>query len=138
MTDTSSRLIPPPQGDAGIPPGAVRWLFRLAALAVLLTAVACGKSRAPGQPSPDGAAGLEVRNLGYPDMTIYAVTSTGNRVRLGLVTGHSTQRLSLPDHLVRGGDRLRFLADPIGGSRTPVSEELYVGPGELVTLTIPP
>jgi hypothetical protein len=39
---------------------------------------------------------------------------------------------------VRGGERLRFLADPIGGGQLPVSEELYVAPGESVTITIPP
>jgi hypothetical protein len=32
---------------------------------------------------------------------------------------------------------LRFLADPIGGNRAPVSDEIAVEPGDEVTLTIP-
>lgn len=89
-------------------------------------------------PAPRGEAALTVENLGFADVTVYAVSATGARVRLGQVSGNSTQVLSLPTHLVRGGERLRFLADPIGGARTPVSEELYVAPGETVVLTIPP
>jgi len=33
---------------------------------------------------------------------------------------------------------LRFLADPIGGSRTPISEEIVVRNGDVVQLMIPP
>jgi hypothetical protein len=83
-------------------------------------------------------ASVTVENLGFADVTVYAISATGNRVRLGQVSGHSTQRLPLPAYLVRGGEQLRFLADPIGGGQRPVSEELYVAPGETVTLTIPP
>ena len=66
------------------------------------------------------------------------MSPTGNRVRIGDVPGNSTQQLALPQYLVRGGESLRFFADPIGGGQTPVTEELYVAPGERVTLTIPP
>ena len=115
-----------------------RLLHRLGFAAQVLALAGCAGNRPEDEPAPDAPAGLEVQNLGFPDMTIYAVTAAGSRVRLGLVTGHSTQRFNLPEHLVRGGDRLRFLADPIGGSRAPVSEDIYVAPGDLVTLTIPP
>jgi hypothetical protein len=30
------------------------------------------------------------------------------------------------------------MADPIGGNRTPISEEMTMQPGDIVTLTIPP
>jgi hypothetical protein len=70
-------------------------------------------------------------------MTIYAL-SQGVRVRLGLAVGHSTSRFPIPGYLVQGGRPVRFLADPIGGSREPVSEEISVDPGETVELTIPP
>jgi hypothetical protein len=33
---------------------------------------------------------------------------------------------------------LRFIADPIGGARPSVSEEITVAPGDSVVLTIPP
>ncbi len=109
----------------------------LAAVAAVPVA-ACGGGSAAENPAPRGEAALTVENLGFADVTVYAVSATGARVRLGQVSGNSTQVLSLPTHLVRGGERLRFLADPIGGARTPVSEELYVAPGETVVLTIPP
>lgn len=106
-----------------------RWLVLLAA---------CGGRGPAESPVPRPETLLTVENLGFPDVTVYAVSATGSRVRLGQVSGNSTQRLALPAYLVRGGERLRFLADPIGGAGGPVSEELYVAPGEAVTLTIPP
>lgn len=109
----------------------------LAALAAAPVA-ACAGGAAGGDPAPRGEATLTVDNLGFADVTVYAVSAAGARVRLGQVSGNSTRVLSLPAHLVRGGERLRFLADPIGGSRTPVTDELYVAPGETVVLTIPP
>lgn len=80
---------------------------------------------------------LQVENRGFADMVIYAI-SGAQRVRLGLANGNSTRSFPIPTTLTRGAGPLRFLADPIGGSRTPVSEEMVVQPGDLVTLTIPP
>lgn len=80
---------------------------------------------------------VQVQNQGFTDMVVYAVNG-GQRIRLGLATGHATKTFSIPRHLVRGAGQIRFLADPIGGNRTPVSEELTVLPGDIVTLTIPP
>ncbi len=112
-----------------------RWrgLVPLLVAAVL----ACGGART-GAPAPEPTATLEVENLGFSDVTVYAISETGARVRLGTVNGNSTQRLTVPAHLVRGGSGIRFLADPIGGGRGPVSEELFVAPGEIVGLMIPP
>ena len=125
----------------------MRGWHELAVLATLATAGACGGSTVgtSGAPAPeqsdsssDAAATLTVENQGFADVTVYAVSPTGNRIRLGQVSGNSSQVLSLPGYLVRGGEQLRFFADPIGGAQTPVSEEFYVAPGEAVTLTIPP
>jgi hypothetical protein len=80
---------------------------------------------------------LQVENRGFSDMVIYAVTGS-QRVRLGLAHGNSTRAFTLPATLVRGAGPLRFLADPIGGNRTPISEEMIVEPGDIVTLVIPP
>ena len=118
------------------------WIWWRAALAALLTTTACGGAP-PGDdevpaPAEPAAASLIVENLGFADVTVYAVSPTGNRIRLGQVNGNSTAQLSLPAYLVRGGEQLRFFADPIGGTAGPVSEELFVGPGESVTMTIPP
>jgi hypothetical protein len=80
---------------------------------------------------------VQVQNQGFTDMVIYAVSGS-QRVRLGIATGNSTQTFTIPRYLVRGAGPLRFLADPVGSDRAPVSEELTVQPGDLVTLTIPP
>ncbi|MBA2459057.1 MAG: hypothetical protein H0V43_08915 [Gemmatimonadales bacterium] len=116
---------------------ALRLLSGLALLVPALALPACAGNRAEAN-SDDSESRIEVQNQGFPDMTIYAITAGGSRVRLGLVNGHSTQRLRLPSHLVGGGQQLRFLADPIGGARTPVSHEFFVAPGDVVTLIIPP
>ena len=80
---------------------------------------------------------VQVENQGFSDMVIYALDGV-QRVRLGLVTGHSTKTLPIPRYLIGAGGTLRFLADPIGGNRTPVSEQMTVQPGDVVSLTIPP
>jgi hypothetical protein len=80
---------------------------------------------------------LQVENRGFADMVIYAI-SGAQRIRLGLATGNSTKAFAIPPTLLRGAGPLRFLADPIGGSRTPISEEMVVQPGDIVTLVIPP
>ncbi|MGH3999862.1 MAG: hypothetical protein ACRDTJ_20655 [Pseudonocardiaceae bacterium] len=112
--------------------------LRLLLPLLVATGAGCGGNPDPGDIDPNAPATVEVRNLGFSDMTIYVLTGTANRVRLGLVTGHSNQSLTIPSYLVRGGQSLRFLADPVGSNRTPVSEEMSVAPGDAVTLTIPP
>jgi hypothetical protein len=111
----------------------VRW-SRMLAVTVLLS---CSTRSADTSPQPESSAMLRVENQGFSDMVIYAV-SGAQRVRLGLATGNSTQSFTIPNYLIRGAGPLRFLADPIGGSRTPVSEEMTVQPGDVVSLTIPP
>jgi hypothetical protein len=71
-------------------------------------------------------------------MVIYAVSGGGLRTRLGIVTGNSSQSFTIPSYLVRDTGPIRFLADPVGGARAPVSEEMTVQPGDIVGLTIPP
>jgi hypothetical protein len=106
-------------------------------LSLLLGACSHGGGSPKVASDPNAAATVEVQNQGFPDMTIY-VLSQGVRVRLGLAGGHSTSRFPIPGYLLRGERLVRFVADPIGGSRQPVSEEIAVQPGETVELTIPP
>jgi len=80
---------------------------------------------------------LQVENRGFADMVIYAI-SGAQRFRLGLATGNSTKSFTIPRALLRGAGPLRFLADPIGGQRSPISEDIVVRPGDIVSLTIPP
>jgi hypothetical protein len=105
-------------------------------LALLIIAACAGRSGASSA-GPDSQAMLQVENQGFSDMVIYAVSGS-QRIRLGMATGNSTKTFPLPTYLVRTGGPLRFLADPVGGNRTPVSEEMTVQPGDIVTLRIPP
>ena len=107
-------------------------------LAALLAMAGC---RSPGgAPAPAGQrseAFVRVENRSMLDMTIYVLRG-GERRRLGLVNALSTQVLAIPSVLIDGSGVLRFLADPIGGNRTPVSEEIFVRDGDVVQLIIPP
>ena len=104
---------------------------------MLAILTACAGRPANTNSDPAGPAMVQVENQGFTDMVIYAI-SGGQRVRLGLATGNSIKTFTVPRYLTGGAGPIRFLADPIGGNRTPVSEEMSVQPGDLLTLTIPP
>ena len=110
-----------------------RWTLGLVAIAAL----ACSRNRAATEIDPSAPTRLIVDNQAFPDMTIY-VLEGGRRVRLGMAGGNSKTTFTLPKYLVRTLTSVRFLADPIGGTRTPVSESIQVSPGDEVTLRIPP
>jgi hypothetical protein len=110
----------------------------LALIGVAVGLPGCGKNRPALEIDPDATTTLVVDNQSFPDMTIY-VLEGGRRVRLGLANGNSETRFKLPKYLVRSSiTTLRFQADPIGGNRSPVSEEINISPGDEVMLRIPP
>ena len=109
-----------------------RRYFLVSAVALLS---ACMSSQGPQQPQV--ATAISVDNQSSSDMTIYALRS-GQRVRLGLATGLKVSTFTIPSTLIFGATPLKFLADPIGANRLPVSDEITVSPGDVVTLTIPP
>ncbi|HXF96791.1 MAG TPA: hypothetical protein VNI61_11890 [Gemmatimonadales bacterium] len=112
-------------------------LRRLVLLAVLAAVPACARaSEGDEGPVPRTETMLRVENQDFFDMTIYVIRS-GQRIRLGTVPGLSSRVLAIPPSLVGGGVELRFLADPVGSNRTPVSHEIFVQPGDVVELIIP-
>ena len=88
-------------------------------------------------PEPFQSTVVLVDNQGFLDMAVYVMRSS-ERVRLGMATGNSKSNFRVPAGIVSGLTPLRFIADPIGGSRASVSEEITVAPGDTVGLTIPP
>ena len=105
---------------------------------LVLGAVACNAfSRGLGAPGQRQPTVVEVDNQGFLDMTVYAARSA-QRVRLGIAGGNRKTALPIPSYLVIGLTPLRFVADPIGGRRASVSQEITVAPGDTVGLTIPP
>lgn len=105
---------------------------------LFLGVAACNAfSRGSGNSAQNEPTVVEVDNQGFLDMTVYAARSS-QRVRLGIATGNSKTRFTVPSSLVGGLTPLRFIADPIGGNRASVSHEILVAPGDTVVLTIPP
>lgn len=105
---------------------------------LLLGAPACKTfSRGSGASNQNQVTVLQVDNQGFQDMDVFAVRSS-QRVRLGTAPGNGKSNFNIPSSLVSGLTPLRFIADPIGGRRASVSEEITVAPGDTVVLTIPP
>lgn len=109
------------------------------ALVLFSLAVPACSTVSHGSPSADQSQPtiVQVDNMGFQDMDVYALNA-GQRVRLGLAPGSSKTSLSIPSNLVNGMTSLRFVADPIGGRRASVSQEITVAPGDTVVMTIPP
>jgi len=106
---------------------------------VLTLACHSGQGGQPGdQAEPIPKTHLTVTNQAFLDMDIYALPQDGARVRLGSVSGNSTEHLTIPDYLVRTPITMRFLLIPIGGNYSPRSQLIQVNPGDEVELTIPP
>ena len=108
------------------------WLALAAVVAFVPAACATGKGV---EQRPQTF--VEVDNQALADMTVYVFRGS-QRVRLGMATGLRKSRFALPRGIVFGSTSLRFQADPVGGSATPVSEEISVTEGETVVLRIPP
>ncbi|MEO6446023.1 MAG: hypothetical protein ABIZ91_13710 [Gemmatimonadaceae bacterium] len=105
-------------------------------LAVATLGAACAGRTQPRSGGTQGAE-LQVENQAFNDATIYLVTGS-QRIRLGQANGNSTTKLRIPSHYIFGPTPLQFIADPIGGNRTPVSESITVTAGDVVVLRIPP
>ncbi len=114
-----------------------RHAFAPLVICVLLLAGCSKPQQDEESPSPKNTRTIvSVDNRGFLDMTVYVIDGT-QRIRLGVANGHSVTDLTIPAQLVRGMAQLRFLCDPIGGNRAPVSDEITVEPGDNVTLVIP-
>lgn len=102
-------------------------------LALLLLLAACAPQSGPVPEGPETV--LRVDNRSFTQMNIYVLRGS-QRIRLGSVPGVSTRSFELPRNLVFGTTALRFLADPLGSSRTPITREIPVREGDELVLTI--
>ncbi len=120
-----------------------RMVTTLGLAAVLAVPVAChhrGENTSGDEAvETAGPTTLKVINQGFSDMTIYVVSSGGQRIRLGLATGTSTTSFVIPKSVVNGGATpVRFIANPIGGPGPSIGDEITISPGEQAEVTIPP
>jgi hypothetical protein len=113
-------------------------VIRRASLLTLAAALAaCGGSRRYTPANAEERTTLVVENQSFYEMNVYLIRGA-QRIRLGTARGNMKTTLPIPQSYLFGPTPLRFLADPIGSRRTPVSDEITVSPGDQVVLTIPP
>jgi hypothetical protein len=113
-------------------------IARCLMLAIAVSALGC-RTTNPRRSAGDGPVRttIDVQNQGFTDMTVYVLVN-GARTRLGFAPGNKTTELTIPPYLLSGTTFLRFVADPVGGNRTPVTEEVDVSPGDQLVMLINP
>lgn len=112
-----------------------RSIYLTALLGLSLTLGACGGRRSASTTPGQEATVLVVKNDNYLDHNIYLLQGL-QRIRMGTARGLATSRFTIPRQYVFGVSVLQFLADPIGGNSTPVSDRINVAPGDEVHLLI--
>lgn len=106
-------------------------------LAVALGAIAChGRPAAP--PNPQAEIAVTVDNQNFADMDVFIVRTSGERIRIGMVSGLTSRILMVRPDLIGNSTELRFEVHPIGARTNPISETVTVRPGDVIHLTIPP
>lgn len=114
----------------------MRHIKQLAVLLGLSVALGgCASRRAANTTTGEEQTVLVVKNDNYLDHNIYLLQGL-QRIRIGTARGLATSRFQIPRQYVFGVSVLQFLADPIGGTVTPVSERINVAPGDEVHLVI--
>jgi hypothetical protein len=112
--------------------------IKLLGVAALCAIFAACASLGKQQPSTENPTTLVVDNRNILDMNIYIIRDGGQRLRIGTATGLAKTKFTIPRGIVLGSTTVRFLADPIGGPRGPVSEEITMQEGDEVGLMLPP
>ncbi len=98
---------------------------------------ACASMGGRGSQADDRAATtVTVDNRAPLSMDIFIIRG-GQRIRLGTADALTTTKLTIPRGIIVGSTDVRFLADPIGGNRAPVSQTITVNEGDEVVLTLP-
>ena len=108
----------------------------MALAAALFATAACARNPEPEETGPAPRTTLRVENQAFLDMNIFVVFR-GQRHRVGTAGGNRTTMLELPIRITTM-ETLSFIADPIGSPRQPVTDEIMVSPGDVITMRIPP
>jgi hypothetical protein len=113
------------------------WPMHHALLALALLGAACSHGARPAVIEPSAETAVRVQNQNFLDMVVFVVRG-GQRIRLGMVSGLSTQVFKLRPDIVYNATELQFELHPIGARVNPRTETITVVPGDTVELTIPP
>ena len=79
---------------------------------------------------------VRVENHNFSDVDLFVVRS-GGRIRLGTVTGLTTEVFTIPQGVVEVSGDLQFLASPVGGRGGALSMSIPASPGDSLVLEIP-
>jgi hypothetical protein len=113
-------------------------IVRCCTLVLAITSIGCRTGNASRKTNEGRVrTTIDVQNQDFNDMTVYVIVN-GARTRLGIAPGSKTTVLTIPEYLLTGTSFVRFVCDPIGGNRTPVTEEVDVTPGDQLVMVINP
>jgi len=103
----------------------------------LIVTAACGshRRRAATDSGPPPDVTLQVTNHNFLDVTVF-VLHDGQRLRIGLVTGSTTQSFVLPGRLVALSHELALLGDAVGSPVFARTETIIVRPGQRIEWTL--
>ena len=105
-------------------------------IAILLAASACSHRRRSGSMSePPANVTLQVTNHNFLDVTVF-VLHDGQRIRMGLATGSSTQLFTIPGRLIAQSHEITLLGEAIGSNDRARTELLTVRPGQRIEWTL--
>ena len=109
--------------------------FHRLGLAALVVAAACGPFRRNAY-DPNAQVVVSFVNQSTDQANVYAVTSSGERIRLGTVMSGQTTSLVLPRTVTALGSAY-LTADLLARSATPRTGLLTFVPGDRLTVTLP-
>lgn len=112
-------------------------LFTLSLLALVVGGCSSMHKRGDVAAADVPRTTIRVENRSFNDVTIYVVRSS-QRIRLGSVSGASTQTLPIPSNVIFGPTSLRFIAAPLASNQREITQEITVAPGDQVEMIIPP
>src|SRR5437870_12989819 len=96
-------------------------------VAVALDAVAC-HARPAAPPNPQAEIAVTVDNQNFADMDVFIVRTSGERIRIGMVSGLTSRILVVRPDLSGNSTELPFDVHPIGARTHPICETVAVPP----------
>jgi len=103
--------------------------------ALIVTAACSHRRRAATDSGPPPDVTLQVTNHNFLDVTVF-VLHDGQRLRIGLVTGSTTQLFVLPGRMVALSHELALLGDAVGSPLFARTETIIVRPGQRIEWTL--
>jgi hypothetical protein len=116
----------------------------LALVAALLALPACHSGRAedtgslPAPADPNAAVPLVVENHNTNQMDIYALRTSGERIRVGEAGSLATTTLKIPRDYLDTDGSVQLIAAPVGAPGRINSGRLSIQPGQIVKWMIQP